>query len=475
MTDMLVKLYALPDLAPALADPRMAGVTIRRALTPEKHVVVEWVRATFDSPGWAGLTHLKHDYDPSTVQQIYTDALEAWRKNPIAWRIIAIVTDYVVGDRFAVSSRNPRLNRFIREFWNHPKNRMPLRLESMCDELSRAGDLFVLLFRNPQDGMSYVRFVTKDRIQRIVSAENDWETELAYHEVRESGEARVWLSPEHPAAPDAEAVMLHYAVNRPIGALLGESDLTTVLTWLLRYSRLVEDRVRLHWAARSFLWEVTVPAAAVQAKAEQYRQPPESGSIIVHDEAESWRAVNPNLAAADARHDMQAVRAMIDAGSGFPPHWRGDASDISLATAQAMTGPTERHLTRRQNYFKFVIADLLHHAYRRAAEVGAAPRLASADYDTLFTFSMPDISRFDNQALAQSARDLTQAYCNLAAAVGGVPESLQRPMLRAFFQYAGVPVSEEAIETMIAEMRQSAPPETQSQEDPPNDHPTANR
>jgi hypothetical protein len=128
----------------------------------------------------------------------------------------------------------------------------------------------------------------------------------------------------------------------------------------------------LHWAARSFLWDVTVPAAAVSAKAEQYRQPPDTGSIIVHDEAEIWKAVNPNLAAQDARHDMQAVRAMIDAGSGFPPHWRGDAGDISLATAQAMAGPTERHLVRRQNYFKFVISDIIYHAYLRASEIGAA-------------------------------------------------------------------------------------------------------
>jgi hypothetical protein len=100
-----------------------------------------------------------------------------------------------------VSSRNQRLNRFIREFWNHPKNRMALRLESMCDELSRAGDLFVLLFRNPQDGLSYIRFVTKDRIQRIISADNDWETELAYYEVQEIGDPKVWLSPDHPEAP----------------------------------------------------------------------------------------------------------------------------------------------------------------------------------------------------------------------------------------------------------------------------------
>lgn len=45
MPDMLVKLYELPDLVPALE--RAAGVTIRRGLAPEKHVVVDWVRQHF--------------------------------------------------------------------------------------------------------------------------------------------------------------------------------------------------------------------------------------------------------------------------------------------------------------------------------------------------------------------------------------------------------------------------------------------
>jgi hypothetical protein len=35
--------------------------------------------------------------------------------------------------------------------------------------------------------------------------------------------------------------MLHYAVNRPLGALLGEGDLATLIPWLLRYSRMLED------------------------------------------------------------------------------------------------------------------------------------------------------------------------------------------------------------------------------------------
>lgn len=52
MPDMLVKLYRLPEVAPLIAQQRAAGVDIRRAVAPEKHVVVEWVRAQW-YPAWA--------------------------------------------------------------------------------------------------------------------------------------------------------------------------------------------------------------------------------------------------------------------------------------------------------------------------------------------------------------------------------------------------------------------------------------
>ena len=40
--------------------------------------------------------------------------------------------------------------------------------------------------------------------------------------------------------------MLHYAVNRPIGAVRGEGDLTPILPWAKRYSEWLKDRVRLN-------------------------------------------------------------------------------------------------------------------------------------------------------------------------------------------------------------------------------------
>lgn len=429
-----------------------------------------------DSAGYTPLTSRPHDYDPAQVYELYQDALTAWRKNPIAWRIIAITTDYVVGDQITVSSPNRSLNTFIRRFWNHPKNLMDLRLESLCDELARAGDLFILLFRNPVDGMSYLRLLTKDQIIHIETAPNDWETEYSYTERTPEGAERVWYSPDHPRAAEAEAICLHYAVNRPAGALLGESDLTTMLPWLQRYSRMLDDRVRLNWAMRSFLWFVTVPSARVREKQEQYRTPPETGSIIIKDESETWEAKTPTLHAIDAREDMRAVRQMIDAGSGYPAHWRGEAGDANLATATAMQGPTERHLLRRQQYFKFMLQDILFHAYQRAVQIGRARPLGSNDYRQLFTISAPDVSRWDNESLARSGQALSNAWAQLLPTLqqaGRAPHT-RRLILRSFLRFTGEPTGEETLESLLQELAAAEPPAEQPAVAPPaGDPPTA--
>jgi hypothetical protein len=49
MHDMLVRLYALPSLDEAVASCAARGVTIRRALAPEKPAVVDWVHSQFAS------------------------------------------------------------------------------------------------------------------------------------------------------------------------------------------------------------------------------------------------------------------------------------------------------------------------------------------------------------------------------------------------------------------------------------------
>ena len=61
--DMLVKLYALPDSGPAYDRLHQAGIILRRALAPEKHKVITWVRDHF-SEAWASEAEVAFSRQP---------------------------------------------------------------------------------------------------------------------------------------------------------------------------------------------------------------------------------------------------------------------------------------------------------------------------------------------------------------------------------------------------------------------------
>ncbi len=407
-------------------------------------------------------TTLQYQQDPDLT---YNNALEAWLKNPYAKRIVDLITDYTIGDGLTPTAAGD-IGRFVTRFWTHPENRMPLRLPDLMDELSRSGDLFLIMFRNPTDGMSYIRALPKSEIQDIQTAPLDWEKEIAIIQKPQAGEPpTVWPTPNHPDAAGSDAVALHYSINRPVGALLGESELSTLIPWLTRYSRMLEDRVRLNWAARSFLWFVRVPTGQVNAKSEQYGAPPEPGSIVVHDDGEEWDMKTPALHGNDAGRDLLAIRQLIAAGSGQPPHWHGDGGDVNLSTAKAMNDPAIRHLRRRQRHLQYMVIDICTVAYNRAYEVGRGRTTPRPD---AITVELPDISREDNSDLAGAAASLANAFSTLLNTTSHPSPTLRHRILTLIFRFAGeqlTPAELDEIdrELQTAELKPKPQPEEKTQ------------
>ena len=66
MPDLLVKLYDLPELEPAIARQRTQGVTIRRGIAPEKHLVLPWIRRHF-SEYWVSEADVGFASLPTTI------------------------------------------------------------------------------------------------------------------------------------------------------------------------------------------------------------------------------------------------------------------------------------------------------------------------------------------------------------------------------------------------------------------------
>src|SRR6266540_21342 len=210
---------------------------------------------TVGARSWNSEVRDRFDYDREEMLRL---SLEAWRVNPLARRIVELTTQYVVGVCMRVHADHMDTHKFIEEWWNHRLNQLPMRVYEWCDELTRSGEIFLLVSTDAA-GMSYVRAVPAADIESIQTAENDIAQEQGYvQRATEPGEeARVW--PAYDQARDLKGgdgsyptVMLHYAINRPVGAVHGESDLAPLLRWLSRYANWLEDRARLNRYRNSF-------------------------------------------------------------------------------------------------------------------------------------------------------------------------------------------------------------------------------
>ena len=72
--------------------------------------------------GWDSLSQGPADRPWAERADDLDDALEAWRKNFLVRRLVALMRSYVVGNGITVTSANRQVDTFIRAFWSHRKN-----------------------------------------------------------------------------------------------------------------------------------------------------------------------------------------------------------------------------------------------------------------------------------------------------------------------------------------------------------------
>jgi hypothetical protein len=408
---------------------------------------------TQSSSSLTGTVRDRYDADRSTVLQ---DALDAWRLNPLARRVVGLTTQYVVGGGVNVGCKHPETHKFLQEFWKHRLNHMDVRCYELCDELTRSGNLFLLLSTD-SSGMTYIRPVPAADIDKIDAKPNDIEQPVRFWP-KASGQD---LDPEAYPAYDQETdsvgedgvfpvAMLHYTINRPVGGQWGESDLAPSLKWLSRYSNWLEDRARLNRFRNSFLFVVKSKFTSETERQARQTQlaanPPQPGSILVSDESETWEVLSPKLESNDAATDGLALKKMLAAGAGVPMHFLAEPEGSTRTTAEAAGGPTFRHFEQRQNYFIWLIEDLLKIVVRRRAMVAHD---VSVRAELLVRGA--DISARDNVALSMAAQNVG----NMLADLRDRQLITNAEYLRLAYRFAGEVVD---VEDMLAAALKEGPP-----------------
>jgi hypothetical protein len=387
---------------------------------------------------WGSDVHNTRDRYPAGREEILEQALEAWRTNPLARRIVELTTQYVVGGGLAVSCSYPATASFLHVFWQHPLNRMDVRIAEWCDELTRTGNLFVLISTDAS-GMSYLRALPASSIQRIECQSNDVEQTTAVFPkaTLENPDPPVWRGYDEKSdgqRPEGgfEPVILHYAINRPVGAQWGEPDLAPLLRWLARYSSWLEDRARLNRYRNSFLFLVkgrySSEAERLARQQALNGSPPPPGSVLVLNESDEWSVIAPKLESNDANLDGLALKKMIAAGAGVPMHFLAEPESSTRTTAEAAGGPTYRRFEQRQRYFLWLLGDVLRVVVRRKAMIDHHVR-ANAPVE----LRGADISARDNVALSLAAGNIVTAFSQVRAQ-GLITDA---ELLRLVYRFAG--------------------------------------
>jgi hypothetical protein len=378
-----------------------------------------------------------------------------------------MMTQYVVGGGIGIESNHERTNNFLSDWWNHRLNRMAIRVYEWCDELSRSGDVYIVVSTDGA-GMSYVRAVPAADILDIETADNDLDQETIIIEKpspdytsqtrNDQGlmEGRRWQAyNQNDDTPNEDGlfnpVMLHYAINRPVGAKFGESDLAPLLRWLTRYASWLEDRARLNRYRNTFIFWVKArfssQAEKLERQAELNRNPPNPGSVLVTDESEEWKCISPNLASFEAAEDGLALKKMVAVGAGYPMHFLAEPESATRTTAESAGGPTFRHLQQRQEFFLWMLEDIARVVIRRRKFYD---RLVNVDEAIKITGT--DISARDNAALAAAASTIVGSFAALRDR--GLIDDQE--LMRMAYRFAGEVVD---IEELLARGAEAPKPE----------------
>ena len=365
------------------------------------------------------------------------DSVLAYRTNPLAFRLIETMVSYVLGGGVLLEAEDGQVMKFLTEWWSHRQNRLNVRQFELGTELGLSGELFVTFHTNPFDGMTYIRTVPASLINDVEVDGEDRERELRFHEDSSvqsvdgvtrtasasggSTEGRWWSSEE----------MRHYAINRVTGAVRGQGELVAVLPWLSRYKDWLTDRVLINRYKGAFLWDVTLEGAdraAILARRAELAEAPKPGSILLHNERETWQAIQPAIGSSDVERDGHALRLMIAAGAGVPLHFLAEGQDTNVATAREMARPTLRHYGRRQLVVGEMFEDIANEALRRSGRFGEGPWGVRAVFE--------DLSRRDTE---ESARATKAGAEGLAVAVerGWITNDEARELFNRFAEFTG--------------------------------------
>lgn len=428
--------------------------TALRTLLNDKTVREAQPSAT--SASEAGFRRLTSKSDkelaPATWQKQMAVAHFLWQQNPMAYRVLELMADYVVGDGCTWEAEDDGLREIIDRHWNDPDNAWDLLQFDRYVETILFGTMLLKPFVNPFNGHVKLSPVDPGWIDDVVPhpeiAGRVSAVKIRRRTVDQGQSTRLetWkvigyeTDPKNPATGRLMGDVFYFSVNKLTFTHFGMSDLFRLADWLDAFDQFIFSLMERINFLNAHLYDITLQGAEQTEIKERVNDlemhPPKPGSFRVHNEDEKWEALAPKINAAEVEQVAKIVRMLILGSMGIPEHWFAEGGDVNKATAAEMAGPILRKMKRKQAQWVTVLKTIIQFQIDQAVLKG---RLTPAQAKTKWNIMPPDIAAKDVLQFVESLKKLTETL-SLAIAEGFVKRAQAAGVWVAQAQELGVDI-----------------------------------
>ena len=368
---------------------------------------------------------------------------DLWQSNGVIQRDAKITRDYAVGGQITIQAPDPALEEILTDFWK--TNALDRHVGEFALQLGVLGTQCFPAFVRKTDGRVLLGYLDPIEIEQVVP-DPDNGLNMAAVVCKERVQTQPWEMPENSKrvyrvlrpdvdtgkietaaqakrAPWEAELLKNYGLKKYTGDCFfvktnsfcnqptGYSDAIAAADMSDQWDQTSFAIGERELFADYFSFDVTMNNADSQAISDRAQQlgknPPKRGSVLVHNDEESWQMFAPDLKQPASIATLQEQRRIIIGTLGKPEAWFGNATGASLSTIQAQGDPTWRGLAYRQGEIKNMLMDFL--TFARDQAIIAGYYLPVPDADTSFDLVMPEMTATDLTAVSGALANITSA------------------------------------------------------------------
>jgi hypothetical protein len=387
------------------------------------------------------------DYPPYTHTRMQEVALTLYRQNPIAFRIVTLIADYITGEGVAVSAQDLWVKKVLDEHWNHPANAWDKRLHARVRDFFLYGEMCFLSQVNPVSGAVVLSYVSPLNISDVIASPTNPEIVLAVvlkgnettdYEDKFIKVVNVDQDPHSPTFGYRVGDALYFRMNNVSDSRRGISEIFSISEWIDGFDQFLWARIERAVHMSNWFWDITLQDAT-QEDVDKYlsgaqAHPPKRGGIRVHNQKVEWKPNNVKLEGEDASAEASLFRNLILGGAGMPDFFFADSGSGGRMTLAEQSEPTLKSLASRQARIRSALIDILDYQLDQAI---LAQKRTKKKIDRSYSLVMSKISM---RNLQRSGGALSRAVDALSAGQdrNWVTESEASRIFRALVDQLGL-------------------------------------